>query len=75
MVVLVGLSVARGIVARGYGIPCVTGIPETPFQIERGNQVVRKGELGIATIGCLFLGRRRSDLVMLQDVSVLEAFR
>ena len=39
------------IIAREYGIPCVTGISEATSQIHTGDQVTVDGYLGIVTIG------------------------
>jgi len=39
------------IIAREYGLPCVTGIPDATGLIENGNEVTVDGYLGIVTIG------------------------
>jgi pyruvate,water dikinase len=46
-----GMLIHGAIIAREYGIPCVTGIPEATSQIQTGNQVTVDGYLGIVTIG------------------------
>ena len=45
-----GMLIHGAIIAREYGIPCVTGIPEGTSQIQTGNQVTVDGYLGIVTI-------------------------
>ena len=39
------------IIAREYGLPCVTGIPDATALIENGDEVTVDGYLGIVTIG------------------------
>jgi len=46
-----GMLIHGAIIAREYGIPCVTGIPEATSQIHTGDQVTVDGYLGIVTIG------------------------
>jgi len=45
-----GMLIHGAIIAREYGIPCVTGIPEATSQIHTGDQVTVDGYLGIVTI-------------------------
>ena len=46
-----GMLIHGAIIAREYGIPCVTGISEATSHIHTGDQVTVDGYLGIATIG------------------------
>jgi pyruvate,water dikinase len=39
------------IIAREYGLPCVTGIPDATKLIQNGDEVTVDGFLGIVTIG------------------------
>ena len=39
------------IIAREYGLPCVTGIPDATALIENGDELTVDGYLGIVTIG------------------------
>ena len=45
-----GMLVHGAIIAREYGIPCVTGIPEATKVIKSGEQLTVDGYLGIVTI-------------------------
>ena len=45
-----GMLIHGAIIAREYGIPCVTGIPEATSQIHTRDQVTVDGYLGIVTI-------------------------
>jgi pyruvate,water dikinase len=45
-----GMLIHGAIIAREYGIPCVTGIPEATKVIKCGDQVTVDGYLGIVTI-------------------------
>jgi pyruvate,water dikinase len=45
-----GMLVHGAIIAREYGIPCVTGIPEATQIIKPGDQLTVDGYLGIVTI-------------------------
>ena len=45
-----GMLVHGAIIAREYGIPCVTGIPEATKVIKPGDQLTVDGYLGIVTI-------------------------
>jgi pyruvate,water dikinase len=39
------------IIAREYGIPCVTGVPEVTDLIRTGDRLTIDGYLGIVTVG------------------------
>jgi pyruvate,water dikinase len=39
------------IIAREYGLPCVTGIPEATTLIETGDRIYVDGYLGLVTLG------------------------
>ena len=45
-----GMLVHGAIIAREYGIPCVTGIPEATKVIQSGDRLSVDGYLGIVTI-------------------------
>ena len=38
------------IIAREYGLPCITGVPDALDLIENGQEIVVDGYLGIVTI-------------------------
>ncbi len=46
-----GMLIHGAIIAREYGLPCVTGIPNATSAIETGDMVTVDGYLGIVTIG------------------------
>ncbi|MDX1708131.1 MAG: PEP/pyruvate-binding domain-containing protein [Desulfobacterales bacterium] len=46
-----GMLVHGAIIAREYGLPCVTGIPDATQLIRNGDEVTVDGYLGIVTIG------------------------
>jgi pyruvate,water dikinase len=46
-----GMLIHGAIIAREYGIPCVTGVPEATLAIESGDQLTVDGFLGIVTLG------------------------
>ena len=46
-----GMLIHGAIIAREYGLPCVTGIPDATGLIENGDEVTVDGYLGIVTIG------------------------
>jgi pyruvate,water dikinase len=52
-----GMLIHGAIVAREYGIPCVTGVPDAPSLIHNGQQVTVDGFLGIVVIGKPTLSR------------------
>jgi pyruvate,water dikinase len=49
-----GMLIHGAIVAREYGIPCVTGVPDAAHAIRTGDDLTVDGYLGVVTI------RRRS---------------
>ena len=46
-----GMLIHGAIIAREYGLPCVTGIPDVTTLIQNGDEVTVDGYLGIVTIG------------------------
>jgi len=46
-----GMLIHGAIIAREYGIPCITGIPEATALIESGDRITVDGFLGIVTVG------------------------
>jgi pyruvate,water dikinase len=46
-----GMLIHGAIIAREYGLPCVTGVPEATTQIHTGDWVTVDGFLGIVVIG------------------------
>jgi len=46
-----GMLIHGAIIAREYGLPCVTGVPEATTQIHTGDPVTVDGFLGIVVIG------------------------
>ncbi len=46
-----GMLIHGAIIAREYGLPCVTGVPDVTAQIKNGDEVTVDGYLGIITIG------------------------
>ncbi|MGD8304292.1 MAG: PEP-utilizing enzyme, partial [Desulfobacterales bacterium] len=46
-----GMLIHGAIIAREYGLPCVTGIPDATRLIQNGEQVTVDGYLGIVTLG------------------------
>ncbi|MDJ0987728.1 MAG: PEP/pyruvate-binding domain-containing protein [Desulfobacterales bacterium] len=46
-----GMLIHGAIIAREYGLPCVTGIPDATKLIQNGDEVTVDGYLGIVTIG------------------------
>jgi pyruvate,water dikinase len=46
-----GMLIHGAIIAREYGLPCVTGIPDVTELIRNGDEVTVDGYLGILTIG------------------------
>ena len=46
-----GMLIHGAIIAREYGLPCVTGIPDATTLIQNGDEVSVDGYLGIVTIG------------------------
>jgi len=50
-----GMLIHGAIIAREYGIPCVTGVPDAVNQIRTGDFITVDGHLGIVIIGEAFL--------------------
>ncbi|MGD8471256.1 MAG: PEP-utilizing enzyme, partial [Desulfobacteraceae bacterium] len=46
-----GMLIHGAIIAREYGLPCVTGIPEVTTLVQNGDEITVDGYLGIVTIG------------------------
>jgi len=46
-----GMLIHGAIIAREYGLPCITGIPDATTLIETGDELTVDGYLGIATLG------------------------
>ena len=46
-----GMLIHGAIIAREYGLPCVTGIPDATTLIKTGDEVTVDGFLGIVTLG------------------------
>ncbi|MEJ5359250.1 MAG: PEP/pyruvate-binding domain-containing protein [Desulfobacterales bacterium] len=46
-----GMLIHGAIIAREYGIPCVTGVPEAVRRIRTGDALAVDGYLGIVTVG------------------------
>lgn len=46
-----GMLIHGAIIAREYGIPCVTGIPNATEVINTGDTITVDGFLGIVTVG------------------------
>ncbi len=44
------MLVHGAIIAREYGLPCITGVPNVVDLIENGQKIVVDGYLGIVTI-------------------------
>jgi pyruvate,water dikinase len=45
-----GMLIHGAIIAREYGIPCITGVPNAVDLIENGHEILVDGYLGIVTI-------------------------
>jgi pyruvate,water dikinase len=45
-----GMLIHGAIIAREYGLPCVTGIPDATSLIRTGDEITVDGYLGIVTI-------------------------
>ena len=46
-----GMLIHGAIMAREYGLPCVTGVPDATIVIHTGDKVTVDGYLGIVIIG------------------------
>jgi pyruvate,water dikinase len=45
-----GMLIHGAIIAREYGLPCVTGVPDAASVIQTGDRITVDGYLGIVTI-------------------------
>ena len=45
-----GMLIHGAIIAREYGLPCVTGVPHAAVMINTGDQITVDGYLGIVTV-------------------------
>ncbi len=46
-----GMLIHGAIIAREYGLPCITGVPDAPNRIRTGDTITVDGYLGIVTLG------------------------
>mgnify|MGYP001114790285 FL=1 len=46
-----GMLIHGAIIAREYGLPCVTGIPDATSLVQSGDLLTLDGYLGIVTVG------------------------
>ena len=46
-----GMLIHGAIIAREYGLPCITGIPDVTTLIKSGDEITVDGYLGIVTLG------------------------
>jgi phosphoenolpyruvate synthase/pyruvate phosphate dikinase len=46
-----GMLIHGAIIAREYGLPCITGVPDATHLIQTGDSITVDGYLGIVTIG------------------------
>jgi len=51
-----GMLIHGAIIAREYGLPCITGIPDATAVIKTGDEITVDGYLGIVTLGGPGLG-------------------
>jgi pyruvate,water dikinase len=56
-----GMLIHGAIIAREYGLPCVTGIPDATRLIQTGDEITVDGYLGIVTLGETGLGKPGGD--------------
>ena len=56
-----GMLIHGAIIAREYGLPCVTGIPDATTLIKTGDEITVDGYLGIVTLGGTGLGGPARD--------------
>ena len=47
-----GMLIHGAIIAREYGLPCVTGVPDATTRIATGDRLTVDGYLGIVTVSC-----------------------
>jgi len=45
-----GMLIHGAIIAREYGLPCVTGVPHAAVMIKTGDMITVDGYLGIVTV-------------------------
>jgi len=46
-----GMLIHGAIIAREYGLPCVTGVPDVSTVLHTGDRITIDGYLGIITVG------------------------
>ena len=46
-----GMLIHGAIIAREYGLPCITGIPDATTLIKTGDEITVDGYLGLVTVG------------------------
>jgi pyruvate,water dikinase len=46
-----GMLIHGAIIAREYGLPCITGVPNATALIKTGDDITVDGYLGIVTLG------------------------
>jgi len=56
-----GMLIHGAIIAREYGLPCITGIPDATTLIRTGDEITVDGYLGIVTVGGTGLGAPEGD--------------
>jgi len=56
-----GMLIHGAIIAREYGLPCITGIPDATTLIKTGDEITVDGYLGLVTVGGTGLGRPDGD--------------
>jgi len=56
-----GMLIHGAIIAREYGLPCVTGIPDATLLIQTGDEITVDGYLGIVILGGTGLGDPGAD--------------
>jgi pyruvate,water dikinase len=58
-----GMLIHGAIIAREYGLPCITGIPDATTLIQTGDEITVDGYLGIVTVGDAGLEDRRGGQI------------
>jgi phosphoenolpyruvate synthase/pyruvate phosphate dikinase len=56
-----GMLIHGAIIAREYGLPCITGIPDATTLIKTGDEITVDGYLGLVTVGGTGLGGPAGD--------------
>jgi pyruvate,water dikinase len=56
-----GMLIHGAIIAREYGLPCITGIPDATTLIKTGDEITVDGYLGLVTLGGTGLGGPAMD--------------